>query len=74
MSYHYSTFNLCPSDFEVDQTKVKGGCQSGRIVVTHDSKSDLPLALIFMWPGLVSSYSTKMILIKYHFVNLILFL
>ena len=23
--------------------RVKGGCQSGRKVVTHDSKSDLPL-------------------------------
>ena len=24
-------------------TKIKGGCQSGRKVVAHDSKSDLPL-------------------------------
>ena len=30
-------------DFEVNQTKIKGGCQSGREVVPHDSKSDLPL-------------------------------
>ena len=30
--------------FEIDQTKIKGGCQSGRKVVTHNSKSDLPLA------------------------------
>ena len=29
--------------FEVNQTKIKGGCQSGRKVVPHDSKSDLPL-------------------------------
>ena len=29
--------------FEVTQTKIKGGCQSGRKVVPHDSKSDLPL-------------------------------
>ena len=29
--------------FEINQTKIKGGCQSGRKVVTHDSKSDLPL-------------------------------
>ena len=28
---------------EVNQTKIKGGCQSGRKVVTHDSKSYLPL-------------------------------
>ena len=27
----------------VNQTKIKGSCQSGRKVVPHDSKSDLPL-------------------------------
>ena len=32
---------LC--DFEVNQTKIKGGCQSGRKVVPHDSNSDLSL-------------------------------
>ena len=32
---------LC--DFEVNQTKIRGGCQSGRKVVTHNSKSDLLL-------------------------------
>ena len=30
--------------FEINQTKIKGGCQSERKVVSHDSKSDLPLA------------------------------
>ena len=33
--------------FEINRTKIKGrlaGCQSGRKLVTHDSKSDLPLA------------------------------
>ena len=29
--------------FEIRRTKIKGGCQSGRKVVTHDSKSDLLL-------------------------------
>ena len=29
---------------EINQTKIKGGCQSGRKVVTHNFKSDLPLA------------------------------
>ena len=29
--------------FEINRTKINGGCQSGRKVVTHDSKSDLPL-------------------------------
>ena len=30
--------------FEINWTKIKGGCQSGRKVVTHNLKSDLPLA------------------------------
>ena len=30
--------------FVINQTKIKGGCQSGRKVVPSDSKSDLPLA------------------------------
>ena len=29
--------------FEINWTKIKGDCQSGRKVVPHDSKSDLPL-------------------------------
>ena len=29
--------------FDVNQIKIKGGCQSGRKGVPHDSKSDLPL-------------------------------
>ena len=29
--------------FEINQTKIKVGCQSERKVVPHDSKSDLPL-------------------------------
>ena len=29
--------------FKANQTKTKGGCQSGRKVLPHDSKSDLPL-------------------------------
>ena len=28
---------------EINRTKIKGGCQSGPKVVTHNSKSDLPL-------------------------------
>ena len=31
--------------FEINRTKIKGGCQSGRKVVTHNSKSDLPLIM-----------------------------
>ena len=29
---------------DINWTKIKGGCQSGRKVVTNNSKSDLPLA------------------------------
>ena len=29
--------------FDINRTKIKGGFQSGRKVVTHNSKSDLPL-------------------------------
>ena len=29
--------------FDINQTKIKGDCQSWTHVVTHDSKSDLPL-------------------------------
>ena len=29
--------------FEINRTKIKGGCQSGRKVVSYNSKSDLPL-------------------------------
>ena len=29
--------------FEINRTKIKGGCQLGRKVVTHNSMSDLPL-------------------------------
>ena len=31
--------------FEINRTKIKGGCQSGRKVVTHDFKSDLLLVI-----------------------------
>ena len=30
-------------EFEVNQTKIKGGCQSYRKAATHNSKNDLPL-------------------------------
>ena len=32
--------------FEINRTKIKGSCQSERKVVTHNSKSYLPLDLI----------------------------
>ena len=30
---------------QINWTKIKGGCQSGRKVVPHGSKSDLPLVV-----------------------------
>ena len=30
--------------FKLNRTKIKGGCQLRRKVVTHNAKSDLPLA------------------------------
>ena len=41
--YFNSMASAQSCDFEVNQTKIKGGHQSGRKVVPHDSKSDLPL-------------------------------
>ena len=32
--------------FEINRTKIKGGCQLGRKVVTHNSKIDLPLCTV----------------------------
>ena len=31
--------------FEINRTKIKGGCQSTRKEVTNNSKNDLPLVL-----------------------------
>ena len=33
--------------FEINRTKIKGGCQSGRKVVTHNAKSDLPIVVFY---------------------------
>ena len=32
--------------FDINQTKIKGDCQSERKVVTHNSKNDLPLGIL----------------------------
>ena len=34
--------------FEINQAKIKGSFQSGRKVVTHNSKSDLPLGRLIL--------------------------
>ena len=39
---------------EINQTKIKGSCQLGRKVVTHNSKSDLLLAILLsIWVGII---------------------
>ena len=40
--------------FEINGTRIKGGCQSGRRVVTHNSKSDLPLGRYLVYDLLKS--------------------
>ena len=44
----------------INQTKIKGGCQSGRKVVPHDSKSVLPLS---------SGWYVKFKLVYVHFLD-----
>ena len=34
--------------FEINRTKIKGSCQLGRKVVTHNSRSDLPLVVRYI--------------------------
>ena len=42
--------------FEINRTKIKGGCQSGRKGVTHDSKNDLPLGSDYKFGGQWNKY------------------
>ena len=37
--------NSMASALVILKTKIKGGCESGRKVVPHNSKSDLPLSI-----------------------------
>ena len=56
MGYHFSTPQTSCAcapivlhmhkKFELNRTKIKGGCQSCRKVVAHDSRSDLPLVAL----------------------------
>ena len=42
------TIRAHAQEFEINWTKIKGGCQSGRKVVTHSSKSNLPLNVLLI--------------------------
>ena len=51
--------------FEINRIKIKGGCQSGRKVVPHDSKSDLPLSGIHEEKHNFSSFKIQIRLKSY---------
>ena len=61
--------------FEINQTKIKGGCQLGRKVVTHNSKSDLPLVTLDIrylyvthnYQGYIETVSMKLFFIQLYF-------
>ena len=46
--HHMSTIQM-QKKFEINRTKIKGTCESGRKVVAHNSKSDLPLSIFILW-------------------------
>ena len=54
--------------FEINRTKIKVSCQSGRKVIIHDSKNDLPLV-----SSRPSVYSRKVQGLQYSQVKEILF-
>ena len=63
--------------FEINRTNIKGGCQLGRKVVTHNSKSDLPLEhnswfknTISVVPDFYCSHSTGLIIWCYFLVSI----
>ena len=43
-----SHMNRAHAQFYINRTKMKGGCRSGRKVVTHNSTSDLPLGTVWI--------------------------
>ena len=51
-----------PKKFEINRTKIKGSCQSGKKVVSHDSKSALPLVVYkikWFWMGPICKIHCK---------------
>ena len=53
MSTSHILLDHMQKKFEINWTKIKGGCQSGRKVETHNSKSDLPLVTLIILQGLL---------------------
>ena len=58
--------------FEINQTKIRGGCQSGRKVVTHNSnsKSDLPLVKCQPEEGIVGGQKIEKLVNAGWYLNL----
>ena len=52
--------------FEINRIKIKGGCKSGIKAVTHNSKSDLPLAGYILHLG-IYFLSTDFLFIFFQF-------
>ena len=48
--------------FEINRTKIKGGCQSESKVVPHDSKNDLPLSKLTPFLALSFIFSSSILL------------
>ena len=60
--------------FEINWTKIKDGCQSGRKVVTHNSKSDLPLVNTIKSIHTTVGYPTMTAHLQYFFLSTATFL
>ena len=55
--------------FEIKRTQIKGGYQSGRKVVTHNSKSNLPLeflTIFFIYETLATNVTGEWFLSMIH--------
>ena len=52
--------------FKINRTKIKGGFQSGRKVITHDSHSDLPLVVISTSSHMQHSTCSAGVLLGYY--------
>ena len=45
--------------FQINRTKIKGGCHSVRKVITNNSKSELPLSQKIFWTFLAQADNTQ---------------
>ena len=60
--------------FEINRTKIRGSCQSGRKVVIHNSRSDLPLKVPPLFSYNKGNFSMFFFVINYLKLLLLLFL